>query len=86
MGAPSTKTPWPLRPARKPNEARELWGEAEYASFDGEYQELRQLVFGDEWWFRLPEEDNPDYIYLGKIVDTVKAAFSLEELQQKKAA
>ena len=53
---------------------------------DRELLELCQLVLGDEWWFRLPKEDNPDYIYLGKIVDTVKAAFSLEELQQKKAA
>lgn len=70
----------------KPDEARELWDEAEYASFDGEYQELCQLVFGPEWWFNLPKEDNPEYTYLGKIVDTVKAAFSLEELQQKKAA
>ena len=70
----------------KSDEARKLWDEAEYASFDGEYQELCQLVFGDEWWLSLPKEDNPDCIYLGKIVDTVKAAFSLEELQQKEAA
>lgn len=63
----------------KSDEARELWDEAEY-------QELCQLVFGPEWWFNLPKEDNPEYTYLGKIVDTVKAAFSLEEPQQKKAA
>lgn len=31
-------------------------------------------LLGDEWWYRLPEKDNPDYTYLTRIITAVKSA------------
>ena len=39
---------------------------------DGEL--IRQLTCLDEWWYDLPQKPNPDYEYLSRIVDAVKAA------------
>jgi hypothetical protein len=66
-------------------EARAQWDQAELVTF-GDHVDLCREVFGDEWWEHLPKKANPDYEHIGKIVDTVKAAFALESLQQKEAA
>lgn len=31
-------------------------------------------LLGDEWWCRLPMKPNPDYLYLCRIIDAVRAA------------
>ena len=31
-------------------------------------------VLGDEWWYDIPSKPNPDYEYLCRIINTVKAA------------
>ncbi|MET4817761.1 hypothetical protein, partial [Endozoicomonas lisbonensis] len=36
------------------------------------------IAYGDEWWEELPTTDNPDYVYLCRIVDAVKAAVKIE--------
>jgi len=36
-------------------------------------------VFGDDWYDNLPKKTNPDYLYLCRIIDTVKEAFLLEQ-------
>lgn len=41
--------------------------------FDVHY-ELMQEIFGDEWWYGLPQKPNPKYIYLCRILNTVKEA------------
>lgn len=59
------------------DEARDLWDEVDCADFgdDGFRQpELMQKVFGDEWWYRLPEKPNPDYQYLCRIINAVQQA------------
>ena len=35
-------------------------------------------AYGNEWWEELPTTDNPDYIYLCRIVDAVKSAVKIE--------
>jgi hypothetical protein len=64
------------------DDARRLYDEAEYP--DNDYGEpesgLFFEVFGDEWWHCLPEQRNPQYDHLCRIIDTVKAAFK-EELK-----
>jgi hypothetical protein len=67
--------------------ARELWDRAEEVSGVEHQQTLfdchgRLLddILGDEWWYRLPEVPNPQYVYLCRIINTVKAA--LQETKQ----
>ena len=58
------------------DKAREQFDEAE--SLDPRnigHQELLQDVLGDDWWCSLPSKPNPDYEYLCRIINTVKAAF-----------
>jgi len=31
-------------------------------------------IYGKEWWCNLPQEPNPEYQYLGRIIDTVREA------------
>jgi hypothetical protein len=31
-------------------------------------------IFGDEWWYSIPARPNPEYEYLCRIINTVKAA------------
>lgn len=33
-------------------------------------------VLGDDWFYKIPKELNPEYVYLSKIVDSVKEALS----------
>ena len=35
-----------------------------------------QEILGDEWWYRLPEKANPDYVYLTKILKAVQEALT----------
>ena len=67
-------------------EARTLFNECdEIANRDQVDQcppELMQEVFGDEWWMvDAPSKPNPDYEYLCRILNAVKAA--LKELEPK---
>lgn len=61
-------------------EAREQWDQAQLVMF-GDHRELCEEVFGDEWWDCIPKKVNPEYEWLAKIVDTVKAAFALEKAE-----
>lgn len=36
--------------------------------------EIMTELLGEEWWYRLPEKENPDYAYLCRIIKTVQAA------------
>lgn len=33
-----------------------------------------QALMGDEWWYRLPQRPNPDYLYLCRIIKAVQEA------------
>jgi len=33
-------------------------------------------VYGEEWWYNIPKKSNPDYVYLCKILTTIKEALS----------
>jgi len=39
-------------------------------------RELMSRIFGDEYWHSIPKKPNPDYDYLSRILDAVKAAIS----------
>lgn len=34
-------------------------------------------IFGDEWWYSIPEKPNPDYQYLCKIINAVKSGLAM---------
>lgn len=70
---------------RSKNEARELWDDSDWVSYE-ERRELCEQLFGDEWWESLPKIPNPEYLHLEKIINTVKEAFALEESEASKAA
>lgn len=58
-------------------EARELWERIEWAEMDAPVvlnSDLFSDIFGDEWWCQLPQRPNPEYVYLCKVIDVVKAA------------
>lgn len=61
--------------------ARKYWGEAD--ELDGvedqrelydRHSEIMYEVFGDEWWYCLPQQPNHKYQYLCRIINTVKEA------------
>ena len=55
------------------DEARELWDEVDNTlGLTTDDHRLLQKVFGDEWWYCMPEKPNDDYEYLGRIVDAVR--------------
>lgn len=62
------------------DKARDLWDDAQSVYF-GEHQDLCAEVLGDDWWGCMPKKVNPEYEWLAKIVDTVKAAFALEKAE-----
>lgn len=69
-------------------EARELWDDVQDAGFgdDGwSDPNLMQKVFGDEWWYRLPEKPNPAYQYLFRVIKAVQEALRIWA-KQKEAA
>jgi hypothetical protein len=61
-------------------EARDLWDRC-WSIDDGALrnEELLQDVFGDEWYYCLPTKENPKYLYLEKIVKTIKKALKESE-------
>ena len=72
-------------------DAREYWDEADgiqhLDSIDllgHEHGDLLASVFGEEWWHCLPEEQNPDYHYLRRIVVAVQQG--LQRLDTREAA
>jgi hypothetical protein len=67
-----------------PEAARELWEEVEGAYFGADgwsASDLMQRIFGDEWWYSLPDKPNPNYEYLCRIIRAVQAA--LEEAMKE---
>lgn len=65
--------------------ARYMWDDCQNANF-GDHENLCAEVLGGDWRDYMPRKSNPEYEHMGKIVDTVKAAFALESLQQEEAA
>jgi len=71
------------------NEARELWDEIEWR-LEGVHTpcschfaaDFLEQVFHEEWWHSLEGkavEPNPDYLYLGRIVQAVKDGLALAD-------
>lgn len=58
--------------------ARDLYDRAYYLSDmdpnSNDYADLMYDIFGDEWWDNVPSEPNHHYLYLCRIIDTVKEA------------
>ncbi len=64
-------------------EAREAWEEVSEIEHPKDWiqsnSDLAHKLIGDEWWhFDFPEQPNPDYVYLSRIIDTVKEALKPE--------
>lgn len=63
-------------------QARKDWLAIEEVNFPDTVAELwimpntMQELMGDEWWYRLPTKENPDYAYLCRIIKTVKEAIA----------
>lgn len=55
-------------------QARDWWNQATNIAWDDRYYICSEIL-GEEWWYCTPKKPNPDYLYLGKIVDTIKEAF-----------
>ena len=69
------------------DEAREMWDESEEINEDTHLQthwSLLAKLFGDDWWYSIPEKPNHDYEYLCRIITTVQEA--LRSLAMDKAA
>lgn len=55
--------------------ARQLWDRIEWADFDSSddcNSDLFFDIFGDEWWYQLPQRPNPEYVRMCKVVNAVK--------------
>lgn len=64
--------------------ARDLWEDVDCACFGDDgwgESKLMQEIFGDEWWYSLPDKPNPKYQYLCSIITAVQAA--LEETMKE---
>lgn len=66
-----------------PEEARELFDEFECAMDEMPDSQIMFKVFGDDWWYSIPQKPNPDYEYLCRIINAVKAG--LKSLQKEAA-
>ena len=67
--------------------ARELWdavGSIEDKDTCDFQHEAMQEIFGDEWWYCIPQKPNPRYEYLCRIIRAVQSA--LKTTPQKQAA
>lgn len=72
--------------------AREMWDDTEWLEIESVERlhcdtaagELMRQIFGDEWWYSIPEKPNPDYEYLCRIIRAVQAG--LGTLKEDKAA
>ena len=72
--------------------AREYWDEADGIQhlesleiLAHEYGDLLSSVFGEEWWYCLPEEASPDYTYLHRVVVAVQEGLQ-QVIENNKAA
>lgn len=62
------------------DKARELFEEIDSTDFDGPDSEydLMYRIYGDEWWYKLPQKANPEYEYLCRVVQVVREALLME--------
>ena len=64
-------------------ESRELFNEvdeynfSDYSSIESLPAGYMQKVYGDEWWYDVPEIENPAYLYLCRIIDVARDALSI---------
>jgi hypothetical protein len=67
-------------------EARDLYNSIEdlsgYESIQDLPHSVMEKIFGEEWWFKADQatEPNPSYLYLARIIETVREALSSSEL------
>lgn len=54
--------------------ARELYDIINRDSLCKEDHDILYEIYGDEFWYSLPTEPNPNYLYLCRIIDTVREA------------
>ncbi|MGQ5522663.1 hypothetical protein ACUHMQ_05300 [Chitinimonas sp. PSY-7] len=54
------------------DDAREMYDDAAYLDHHMTDRDLLQRVFGDEWWYALPQKPNPKYVYLCRVIEAVK--------------
>lgn len=45
---------------------------------------LMQEIFGDDWWYSIPDKPNPDYEYLCRIIKAVQAGIRAAGLVEKR--
>ena len=62
-------------------QARDLWEMASRTEI-GDADNLYSIL-GDEWWLQLPEEPNPEYRYLCRIILAVQDAFKQQALEKQ---
>ncbi|MGQ5522957.1 hypothetical protein ACUHMQ_06805 [Chitinimonas sp. PSY-7] len=55
------------------DDAREMYDEAEYLEYHTLDHDLMKRVFGYEWWYAFPKKPNPNYEYLCRVIEAVKA-------------
>jgi hypothetical protein len=57
-------------------DARDYYDEVEFSDAESimANHDLLYKVYGDEWWWFLPKSPNPEYVYLDRIITTVKEA------------
>lgn len=62
-------------------EARKKWDDMLYLS-DGIEESKNELysIFGDEWWYDIPQRPNVEYNHLLRIVKTIQQAIALEKV------
>jgi len=64
-------------------DAKDTWDDVELLCVNDESflhssdgARLAEHIIGDEWWYTIPQTENPKYEYLSRIVSTVKEALS----------
>lgn len=70
-------------------DARSLWDKADELEdqFSVEHNaEAMHQIFGDDWWYRIPQKPKPNYVYLCRIIKAVQAAFQQLKPEQKLAS
>jgi len=65
-------------------EARELFEAAEHLETmqdddPTEYRDLMYRIFGDEWWYNVPQQPNHEYERLCSIINTIKEAIGKKQ-------
>lgn len=57
------------------SDARTYFNSAEYIDDEPSahsHCEMLTIIFGEEWWYSIPNRPNPDYEYLCRIINAVK--------------